>query len=86
MKRVLAILLGGVTLVLIIMGWFQSGGAEAHGLQSASTPEQAVRLMLSQIRSHDFDAALRQRQRHQRERGNKIKHEPSFNVLITWIG
>jgi len=54
MKRVLAILLGGVTLVLIIMGWFQSGGAEAHGLQSASTPEQAVRLMLSQIRSHDF--------------------------------
>jgi hypothetical protein len=39
------------------MGWFESGGAEARGLQSASTPDQAVRLMLSQIKSHNFDAA-----------------------------
>jgi hypothetical protein len=57
MKRGLPILLGVVTLILIVMAWFQSGGAEARGLQSASTPDQAVRLMLSQIKSRNFDAA-----------------------------
>jgi hypothetical protein len=56
-KRGLPILLAVVTLVLIVIAWFQSGGAEAHELLSASTPDQAVRLMLSQVKSHNFDAA-----------------------------
>ena len=57
MKRGLPILLGVVTVILIVIAWFQSGGAEAHELQSASTPDQAVRLMLSQVKARNFDAA-----------------------------
>jgi hypothetical protein len=57
MRRTLPIVLGVVTIVLIILAWFQSGGVERRTLLSASTPEQAVRLMLSQIQSHNFDAA-----------------------------
>ncbi|HEX8924720.1 MAG TPA: hypothetical protein VF786_02955 [Terriglobales bacterium] len=57
MKRGLAILLGAVTVILIVIAWFQSGGVETHELQSASTPDQAVRLMLSQVKAHNFDAA-----------------------------
>src|SRR5437763_1082938 len=56
-KRGLPILLAVVTLVLIVIAWFQSGGAEAHELLSASTPDQAVRLMLSEVKSHNFDGA-----------------------------
>ncbi len=57
MKRGLPILLGVVTVILIVIAWFQSGGAEAHELQAATTPDQAVRLMLSQVKAHNFDAA-----------------------------
>ncbi|HET8825200.1 MAG TPA: hypothetical protein VFM77_08730 [Terriglobales bacterium] len=57
MKRGLPILLGVVTVILIVIAWFQSGGAAAHELQAASTPDQAVRLMLSQVKAHNFDAA-----------------------------
>lgn len=57
MKRVLPLFIVIVTLVLIVIAWFQSGGAERHEMQSASTPDQAVRLMLSQIQTRNFDAA-----------------------------
>ena len=57
MKRALPILLGILTLVLIAIAWLQSGVVGRHEMRSASTPDQAVRLMLSQIQAHDFDAA-----------------------------
>ena len=57
MRRGLAILLGIVTVILVVIAWFQSGGVETHELQAASTPDQAVRLMLSQVKAHNFDAA-----------------------------
>jgi hypothetical protein len=57
MKRGLPVFLLVVTLALIAIAWFQSGGVAAHELQAASTPDQAVRLMLSQIKAHNFDAA-----------------------------
>lgn len=57
MRHGLAILLGIVTVILIVIAWFQSGGVETHELQAASTPDQAVRLMLSQVKAHNFDAA-----------------------------
>src|SRR5216683_650742 len=57
MKRGLPILLGVVTAVLIVMAWLQSGAMGRREMRSANTPEQAVRLMLSQIQSHNFDAA-----------------------------
>jgi len=57
MKSGLPIFLVIVTLVLIVIAWFQSGGVAAHELQAATTPDQAVRLMLTQIKNHNFDAA-----------------------------
>ena len=57
MKRVLPIFIVVVTLVLVTMAWFQSGGAARREMASGSTPDQAVRLMLSQIQAHNFDAA-----------------------------
>jgi hypothetical protein len=49
--------LAAITVVLVVLAWFQSGGVERRAIRSASTPEQAVRLMLSQIQTHNFDAA-----------------------------
>jgi len=57
MKRVLPLFLAVITVVLAIMAWFQSGGVERRALLSASTPEKAARLMLSQIQSHNFEGA-----------------------------
>jgi hypothetical protein len=57
MKRVLPLFLAAITVLLIIMAWFQSGGVERRALRSAPTPEQAVRLMLSQIQTHNFEGA-----------------------------
>jgi hypothetical protein len=57
MKRTLPVVIGIVTLVLIVIAWYQSGGVEKHELRAASTPEAAVRLMLSEVQAHDFDAA-----------------------------
>ena len=57
MSRTLPIVLAIVTLVLIILAWFQSGGVERREMESANSPDQAVRLMFSQIKSHNYDAA-----------------------------
>ena len=57
MKSALAVVLVIATAVLIGMAWYQSGASEQHELRAASTPEQAVRLVLSQIQAHDFDGA-----------------------------
>src|SRR5215470_14979666 len=57
MRRTLPLFLAAITVVLIVLAWYQSGGVERRAVRSASTPEQAVRLMLSQIQTHNFDAA-----------------------------
>jgi len=57
MNRTLPIVLAIVTLVLIVIAWFNSGGVERREIQSASAPDQAVRLMFSQIQAHNYDAA-----------------------------
>jgi hypothetical protein len=57
MNRLLPIGLALVTVVLIIVAWYQTGGVERHELQSASAPDKAVQLMFSQIKSHNYDAA-----------------------------
>ena len=57
MRRTLPIFITVVTAVLLVIAWFQSGGAERHEMRSASTPDQAVRLMLSEIQARNFDAA-----------------------------
>ena len=57
MKRSLPLLMGIVTLVLIAISWLQSGVMSRHEMRAAGSPDQAVRLMFSQIQSHNFDAA-----------------------------
>jgi hypothetical protein len=57
MKSALAVVLIIATVVLIGIAWYQSGASEQHELRAAATPEQAVRLMLSQVQAHNFDAA-----------------------------
>src|SRR4051794_38694534 len=57
MRRVLPIFIVVVTAVLLVIAWFQSGGAQRREMRSANTPEQAVRLLLSQVQSHNYDAA-----------------------------
>lgn len=57
MNRTLPIVLAIVTLVLIVIAWFNSGGVERREIRSASAPDQAVRLMFSQIQAHNYDAA-----------------------------
>jgi hypothetical protein len=56
-KYLLPIIIAIVTLILIVIAWFTSGGVQRREMQSANTPEQALRLMLSQIKAHNFDAA-----------------------------
>src|SRR5215475_1334892 len=57
MRRTLPLFVGAITVALVILAWFKSGGVERRAIRSASTPEQAVQLMLSQIQSHNFEAA-----------------------------
>jgi hypothetical protein len=57
MKFTLPFLLAAITLVLIVMAWFQSGGVERREMRAANSPDQAVRLLLSQIQARNFDAA-----------------------------
>jgi hypothetical protein len=57
MKRVLPIFIVVVTAALMVIAWFQSGGAVRREMRAANTPDQAVRLMLSQIQARNYDAA-----------------------------
>ncbi len=57
MKYLLPIVLGIVTLVLIVIAWFQSGVVARHEMRAASQPDQAVRLMLSQVQAHNWEGA-----------------------------
>src|SRR5919197_5906906 len=85
MKRVLPLLLAAITVLLIIMAWFQSGGVERRPLRSAATPEQAVRLMLSQIQTHNFDGAYNRLANRNDLDKNTFVHEftGSYGSLLT---
>ncbi len=60
MKRLLPILLLLVTAGLVALSWLQSGGVERERMRAAHTPEEAVRLLLSTIKSGGWDEAYRQ--------------------------
>lgn len=57
MKWPLVALITLVTFALVALAWFQSGGANRHAMFSAATPDEAVRALMSQIQSHDYQAA-----------------------------
>src|SRR3989442_14853442 len=86
MKRALPFVMGIVTLLLIAIAWMQSGVVSRHEMRAAGTPDQAVRLMLSQIQSHNFDAAYaRLANRSDVERNNFVREfNGSFGSLLTY--
>ncbi|MGH9514693.1 MAG: hypothetical protein ACRD3P_03330 [Terriglobales bacterium] len=86
MNRLLPIVLAVVTLVLIVLAWIQSGGFEQREMQSANSPEQAVRLMFSQIKSHNYDAAYaRLANRGDVDKNQFIREfEGSYGSLLTY--
>src|SRR5207302_6046540 len=86
MKRGLPVLLAIITVALMVIAWFQSGAVGRREMRSASTPDQAVRLMLSQIQAHNFDAAYaRLANRSDVERNNFIRDfNGSFGSLLTY--
>lgn len=86
MKRALPVFIAVVTAILIIISWFQSGGATRREMRSAGTPDQAVRLMLTQIQAHNFDAAYdRLANRSDVDRNNFAREfEGSYGSLLTY--
>jgi hypothetical protein len=86
MKSILPFVLGIITLVLIALAWFQSGVVQQREMRSANTPEQAVRLMLSQIKSHNFDAAYARLANRSDVDKNSFVHEfeGSYGSLLTY--
>ncbi|HEY7353340.1 MAG TPA: hypothetical protein VH596_11290 [Terriglobales bacterium] len=86
MKYLLPIVIGGITLVLVVIAWFNSGGVQRREMQSAVTPEQALRLMLSQIKAHNFDAAYaRLANRSDVDRNSFVREfSGSYGSLLTY--
>src|SRR5205085_8067637 len=57
MGRVLAVLIIVLTVLFVAVAWYQSGGVERHRMQAGQTPEEAVRLMLTDAQSRKWDEA-----------------------------
>lgn len=57
MKNFLAPSIAGITILLVGIAWIESGGLGRERMQSAQTPEEAVRLMLTNVQAHDWDDA-----------------------------
>lgn len=57
MKWLLTIFITAATVVLVVISWLQSGGLNRRAMLSGATPEAAVRALMSQIQSHNFQAA-----------------------------
>ncbi|HKW19113.1 MAG TPA: hypothetical protein VJO35_16525 [Terriglobales bacterium] len=86
MKWTLPLVIGVITLVLIVIAWFQSGGVARREMSAANTPDQAVRLMLSQIQAHNFNAAYaRLANRSDVDKNAFIREfEGSYGSLLTY--
>lgn len=57
MNKLLAILIPIATVLLVAMAWVQSGGVERSRMRAAQTPEEAVRLLLTDAQSHNWQDA-----------------------------
>ena len=57
MKTVLIASIVVVTALLVGAGWVQSGGLQLHAEQAASTPDEAVRALMTDIQAHDWSHA-----------------------------
>jgi hypothetical protein len=56
-KWALVTFITAATVVLVALAWLQSGGLQQHAMFSAATPEAAVRALMTQVQSHNFDQA-----------------------------
>jgi len=45
------------TVVMVAVGWFMSGGLKREEVHSAATPEEALQLVLSEVKAHHWDLA-----------------------------
>jgi hypothetical protein len=57
MNRLLAVFVFAITLIFVAIAWLQSGGMARERMRSSQTPDEAVRLLLTEAQSHNFDAA-----------------------------
>ncbi len=57
MSKLLGIGIPIATVILVAIAWVQSGGAQRASIRSARTPDQAVRLLLSNVAAHNWKAA-----------------------------
>ncbi len=57
MKWVLVAVLTIATVVLVAIAWLQSGGLKQHAMFAASTPEEAVQVLMSEIQAHNYQRA-----------------------------
>jgi hypothetical protein len=57
MGKLLAVVIFVVTVVLVGIAWLQSGGIARQQMQAARTPEEAVRLLLTNAQAHRWDEA-----------------------------
>lgn len=86
MKRLLPIVITIVTLVLIAVAWFQSGVVQRHEMRTANSPEQAVRLLLSQVQAHNWDGAYQRLANRNDVDKNAFIHElaGSYGSILTY--
>lgn len=86
MKRLLPIVIVLVTAVLLVISWFQSGGAQRREVRSASSPQLAVQLLFSQVQSHNYDAAYdRLANRSDVDKTSFVREfEGSYGSLLTY--
>src|SRR5215470_7509079 len=57
MRRTLPFIIVLTTALLVLVGWWQAGGAELRSQRSASTPEQAVRGLMAQVQARNWNKA-----------------------------
>jgi hypothetical protein len=57
MKYPLSIAIAAVTVLLIGIAWVQSGGLARERMRSSRAPDEATRLLLTQVQSHNWDRA-----------------------------
>jgi hypothetical protein len=57
MKYFLSFFIAAVTVALVALAWLESGGIARQQMRSAQRPEEAVRLMLTNVQAHNWDAA-----------------------------
>jgi hypothetical protein len=57
MKYFVPLLITAATIVLIAIAWVNSGGMERERMRSSRTPEEAVRLLLTQAQARNWDRA-----------------------------